>query len=171
MISVSVWLPLRMPRSVETSKMTAWVGIFSLIAFSSTCSFLSPARSAKRSAGGLAGDHAVLDRQAEHLREARLTGAEEARHPDGDAFVRLVRRLAVRVEDVRVVRADRVGDDVLVDLVAEDLFVGLVDLDDLLDATMDVVGEERLDGRGGRHRGVLIRRSSGGSCARRRARP
>jgi hypothetical protein len=41
------------------------------------------------------------------------------------------------------VRADRVGDDVLVDLVAEDLLVGLVDLDDLLDATVDVVGEER----------------------------
>ena len=36
MISVSVWLPLRMPRSVETSKMTACVGIFSLIALSST---------------------------------------------------------------------------------------------------------------------------------------
>jgi hypothetical protein len=50
MISVSVWLPLRMPRSVETSKMTAWVGIFSLMALSRTWSFLSPARSAKRSA-------------------------------------------------------------------------------------------------------------------------
>ena len=31
MISVSVWFPLRIPRSVETSKMTAWVGIFSAI--------------------------------------------------------------------------------------------------------------------------------------------
>jgi hypothetical protein len=43
---------------------------------------------------------------------------------------------------------DRVRDDVLVDLVADDLLVGLVDLDDLLDATVDVVGEQRLDGVG-----------------------
>ena len=61
MISVSVWLPLRMPRSVETSKMTAWVGIFSLIALSSTWSLLSPARCANRSAGGLPGDDPVRD--------------------------------------------------------------------------------------------------------------
>ena len=51
-----------------------------------------------------------------------------------------------------VVRADRVGDDVLVDLVAEDLLVGLVDLDDLFDATMDVVGEEVLIGVRGHRR-------------------
>ena len=69
-----------------------------------------------------------------------------------------------------VVRPDRVGDDVLVDLVADDLFVGLVDLDDLLDTPMDVVREERLDGCIVIIV-VLIRRSSGGSCARRRARP
>ena len=31
MISVRVWLPLLMPVSVATSKITAWVGIFSLI--------------------------------------------------------------------------------------------------------------------------------------------
>ena len=59
--------------------------------------------------------------------------------------MRLVRRLAIRVEDAGVVGPDRVGHDVLVDLVAEDLLVGLVDLDDLFDAAMDVVGEERLD--------------------------
>jgi hypothetical protein len=89
MISVSVWLPLRMPRSVETSKMTAWVGIFSLMALSRTWSFLSPARSAKRVGGRLARDRTVRDGEAEHLGEARLTGAEEARHPDGDAVVGL----------------------------------------------------------------------------------
>jgi hypothetical protein len=151
MISVSVWLPLRMPRSVETSKMTAWVGIFSLMALSRTWSFLSPG--ARRNARpGLARDGAVRDREAEHLGEARLAGAEEARDPDRDALVRLVRGLAIRVEDAGVVRADRVRDDVLVDFVANDLFVGLVDLDDFFDATVDVVGEERLDGRGHRHR-------------------
>ena len=152
MISVSVWLPLRMPRSVETSKMTAWVGIFSLMALSSTWSFLSPARSAKRSPADSPATVRFAIDEAEHLREARLTGAEEARDPDGDALVRLVRRLAVRVEDAGVVRADRVRDDVLVDLVADDLLVGLVDLDDFFDATVDVVGEEGLDGRGRRHR-------------------
>ena len=52
MISVSVWFPLRMPRSVDTSKITACVGIFSAIDFRRTCSFLSPARWAKRSAAG-----------------------------------------------------------------------------------------------------------------------
>jgi hypothetical protein len=59
--------------------------------------------------------------------------------------VRLVRRLAVALEDLGVVTADGVGRDVLVDLVAEDVLVGLVDLDDLLDVPTDVVREERLD--------------------------
>ena len=38
-----------------------------------------------------------------------------------------------------------VGDDVLVELVADDLLVGLVDLDDLLDPPVDVAGEEVSD--------------------------
>jgi hypothetical protein len=41
-ISVSVWFPLRIPRSVETSKMTAWVGIFSVIVLRRTLSFGPP---------------------------------------------------------------------------------------------------------------------------------
>ena len=63
----------------------------------------------------------------------------------GDAFVRLVRRLSIRVENIGVVRPNGVGHDVLVDLVAQDIVVGLIDLDDLLDATMDVVGKEGFD--------------------------
>jgi Ni,Fe-hydrogenase maturation factor len=43
------------------------------------------------------------------------------------------------------VRPDRVRHHVLVDLVPKDLLVVLVDLDDLLDATVDVVREEGLD--------------------------
>jgi hypothetical protein len=47
----------------------------------------------------------------------------EPKKPDTQmaTLVRLVRRLAVSVEDARVVLGDRVGDDVLVDLVADDL--------------------------------------------------
>src|SRR5690606_916234 len=56
--------------------------------------------------GRLARDRAIRDGEAEHLGEARLTGAKEARDPDGDAVGRLVRCLAVRLEDAGVVRAD-----------------------------------------------------------------
>jgi len=85
--------------------------------------------------------------------------------------VRLVRRLSVRVKNAGEVQTNRVRDYVLVDFVADDLLVGLVDLDDLLDTTMDVVGEESLDLRVGRHRSGLFRRSSGGSYARHQALP
>ena len=51
----------------------------------------------------------------------------------------------VCLEDSRCNAADGVGDDVLVDLVADDLLIGLVDLDDFFDAPVDVAGEERLD--------------------------
>ena len=52
---------------------------------------------------------------------------------------------AVLLEDVRVVRLDGIGDDVLGDLVADDLLVGLVDLDDLFDRADRCPGEEVLD--------------------------
>ena len=39
MISVRVWLPVRIPRSVETSKITASVGICSLMFRSRTSTF------------------------------------------------------------------------------------------------------------------------------------
>ena len=79
--------------------------------------------------------------KTEVLGEARLTGAEEAGDPDRDAFVRLLGRLPVALQDLGEVAADGVGDDVLGEFVADDLLVGLVDLDDLLDAAGDVVGE------------------------------
>ena len=59
--------------------------------------------------------------------------------------MRLVGRLPVRVKNIGVVRPNSVGDDVLVDLVTQDIVIGLIDLDDLLDATMDVVGKEAFD--------------------------
>ena len=39
MISVMLWLPVRMPRSVETSKMTASVGMCSAMLLSRTSTF------------------------------------------------------------------------------------------------------------------------------------
>ena len=122
-----------MPRSVETSKMTAWVGMCSPMFLSSTVIVSSPIRAASRSRGAVAERAPVLERQAEVLGEARLAGAEEAGDPDADALVRLVGRLRVALEDRAEVGADRVGGDVLGELVADELLVGLVDLDDLLD--------------------------------------
>jgi hypothetical protein len=52
-------------------------------------------------------------------------------------------------------------------IVPKDFLVVLVDLDDLLDATVNII--RRLDGRIGGHRFVLVRRSSGDSYARLRA--
>jgi hypothetical protein len=49
------------------------------------------------------------------------------------------------------VGSDGIRDDVLVDLVADDLFVSLIDLDDFFDPTVDVVREEGLDLHVGRH--------------------
>ena len=101
MISVSIWLPLRMPRSVETSKITAWVGICSLIALQEhreACCRRALSANGQPARSPSIGP--VLDRKAEHLGEAGLAGAEEAGHPDGDAFVRLVRGLRVALEDL-----------------------------------------------------------------------
>ncbi len=52
MIWLSIWLPDRMPRSVETSKMTVWVGICSLMVFRTTESFASCVRFRNRSETG-----------------------------------------------------------------------------------------------------------------------
>jgi hypothetical protein len=98
MIWLSIWLPDRMPRSVETSKMTVWVGICSLMAFRTT-----------------------------------------------DAFVRLLRRLLIALEHLHEMPLDGVGDDVLVDFGGDYGLGGLVDLDDLFDLPVDVVGKQRGD--------------------------
>jgi hypothetical protein len=101
--------------------------------------------------GRLARDGAIRDERPSILAKLDLPEPKKPETQMAMPSCRLVRCLAVRLEDAGVVRADRVRDDVLVDLVADDLFVGLVDLDDLFDATVDVVGEQGLDGRG-RHR-------------------
>ena len=90
-------------------------------------------------------DGTILERQPQVLREARLTGAKEARYPDRDPFVRLVGRLRIVVEDLHHLVLDGIRHDVLAKLFTNDLFVGLVDLDHLLDASGDVVCEKVLD--------------------------
>ena len=90
MISVMLWLPVRMPRSVETSKMTASVGMCSAMLLSRTWILGSSAALGEELAGAMAQDVAVCEGEAEVLGEARLAGAEEARDPDGDALVGLL---------------------------------------------------------------------------------
>ena len=108
----------------------------------------SPIRACEQLGSAVARERSVLERQSEVLGEARLTGSEEAGHPDADALVRLVRRLRVALEDRAEVGADGVGGDVLGELLADELLVGLVDLDDLFDVPLDVGGEEVFDDRG-----------------------
>ena len=129
--------------------MTACVGIFSPIDLRSTVTVSSPIRWREQVGGAIARERSVLEREPEELGEARLAGSEEAGDPDADALVRLVRRLRVALEDRAEVGADRVGGDVFVDLLADELLVGLVDLDDLFDVPLDVGCEEVSDDRGG----------------------
>jgi hypothetical protein len=119
--------------------------------------------------GPVAQDVAVCQAKAEVLGEARLARAEEPGDPNGDALVRLLPRGLVVVEHLAEVGADRVGDDVFGQLVADDRLVGLIDLNDLFDAAVDVASEQVLDGFG--CHGSTLRRSSAGSCARRPVRP
>jgi hypothetical protein len=64
------------------------------------------------------GHDAVLDRQTQHLCKAGFAGAKEARHPDRNALMGLVRRLAKCVEYIGVVRPNGIGHYILIDLVA-----------------------------------------------------
>ena len=95
--------------------------------------------------GAVAGDRAVLEREARGTWRSSTSPSRRTGDPDADPLVRLVRRLRVALEDRAEVRADRVGGDVLGELVADDLLVGLIDLDDLFDVALDVACEEALD--------------------------
>src|SRR5262249_9401158 len=118
----------------------------------------------------VAREHSILERETEVLGKARLTGSEEARYPDTDALVRLVRRFRVALEDRAVVRANGIGCDVLGELLTDELLIGLVALDDFLDVPLYVGCEEVFD-QIGCHHWPISRRSSVGSCALRLRRP
>jgi hypothetical protein len=96
-------------------------------------------------AGGNPSHRSILDRKAEHLCEAGFTGAEETRYPNGNTFVRFIGRLSICVKNIGEVRPNSVGHDILANLVTQDIVGGLVDFDDFLDATMDIVGKKGLD--------------------------
>jgi hypothetical protein len=82
----------------------------------------------------------VLEGIAEVLGEGTLTRTEEARDPHTDALVWLGRCFGDRLQQHGVLIADAVGRDVFGDLRIDRLFVGLVDLDDLLDLPGQVSG-------------------------------
>src|SRR6266545_4850156 len=86
-------------------------------------------------------DQAIFQRQPQHLGEAGFAGAEEARNPDADAFVRLIGRFAVAVENVSVVITDGIRNHIFFDFIADNLLVILVDLDDFFDSTGNSVSE------------------------------
>ena len=145
MISVIVWLPLRMPRSVETSKITAWVGMCSPIVLRSTVIASSPMRAASRSAAPSPASGRFSSASPRYLAKLDLPEPKkpETQTPMPSCGLFGVSRVAL--EDRAEVRADRVGGDVLGELVADELLVGLVDLDDLFDVPLDVAGEEVFD--------------------------
>jgi len=88
---------------------------------------------AESSSRGHAFDSSILDRKPEHLGETRLTRAKEPGDPNRYTFVRLVWGLGVSIEDVRIVTPNRWGNDILIDLIAQDCLGRLIDLDHLLD--------------------------------------
>ena len=53
--------------------------------------------------------------------------------------MRLVWSLAICIENIGIVRPDRVGHDILIDFIAQDIIGGLIDLNDFLNPAVDVV--------------------------------
>src|ERR1039458_195759 len=100
------------------------------------------ARACRKTARGRgAQDVTVLDRKAKHLGKARFARAEEAGDPDGDPFMRLLRSLLILFQHLHEVLLYRVRDNILANFGSDDVGVGLVDLDDLLDLPSDVIRE------------------------------
>ena len=86
-------------------------------------------------------DVTVLDRKAKHLGKARFARTEEAGDPDRDSFMGLLRSLLILFQHLHEVLLYRVRYHILVDFGGDDVGVGLVNLDDLLDLPSDVIRE------------------------------
>ena len=89
----------------------------------------------------------IIQSEAEHFRETRFARPEESGNPNGDTLVRFLRCLKVAFENLDVVLLNRLGGDVFADLLFDDVLIGLIDLDDLLDVTRDVAGKKFTDER------------------------
>ncbi len=85
----------------------------------------------------LAEEIPVFEQVPQHLGEARLARTEEAADPDVGLLARHRQTLAVGLEHPGQRVDDVLCGDVLVDLIRDDLFVGELDLDDLLDRSVD----------------------------------
>jgi hypothetical protein len=146
MISVIDWLPARMPLSVDTSKITASVGTCSLIWRSSTVALVSSMRWL-RSGPAWAPSKARFSMATPSI-FAKLD-LPEPKKPEIHTAVPswgLRQRLHVGLKHGGLLLLDRRGDDVVAELLPHTRRVGVIDLDDLLDAVVDVVREEGRDG-------------------------
>jgi hypothetical protein len=130
-----------MPRSVETSKITACVGIFSAMAFRAPGVFV--AGSLGEALAATRRYHAVLDRESSIFAKLDLPEPKNPR-PKWRCL-----RAACSVSRDMPHRCGVVGPNRTVTtyslISSRGSLVRLVNLDDLLDATMNVVREERLD--------------------------
>ena len=88
--------------------------------------------------GSCSEDFFVRQHVAQVLGEGGLARAEEAGDPDSDTLSGFGARLVDRFEEVSVLPAYAVGDDILGDLRVDGVLVRLVDLDDLLDLPVEV---------------------------------
>ena len=120
-------------------------------------------------ARALAEDVPVGDGQSGVLGVTTFPRPEEASDPDRDGLAGVAPGGEVVLEKGLQVREDRMGDDIFVQLVADERLVSLVDLDDLFDPAVDLAGEQVLDGFDGHN--VVLRRSWAGSWDRHPGRP
>ena len=87
----------------------------------------------------------VRQQVTEHLRIGGLAGTEESAYPDVRDLARLEDRLLVGVEHLPEAVQDVIRCDVLIELKGDDVLVGEIDLDDLLDHAPDWTSKDVLD--------------------------
>ena len=87
----------------------------------------------------------VFQQVGQHFQEVRFTTSEEAGYPNADVSGGLVERLDVIVEECDEVLLQLSGDNILIQLLHEHAAFILIDLDDAVDFTVDVVFKHRLN--------------------------
>ena len=87
----------------------------------------------------------VFQQVGQHFQEVRFTTSEEAGNPNADVGGGLVERLDVIVEECDEVLLQLSGDNILIQLLHEHAAFILIDLDDAVDFTVDVVFKHRLN--------------------------